>query len=139
VQNPRSNRNNNVGYPAALRMTTRAAVGTDGFPADLRVERDALHEIGRAAGERGEDLDARCMGSLRLASELLRLEPATLPAGVTVGEWFAARARAAIEHLDVDGRPVCRDGSLLTGDVEAIHADAVREARRLWTRLPAEA
>ena len=44
VQNPRSNRGNRVGYPAALRASARVALGTDGYPSDMTAERAALLE-----------------------------------------------------------------------------------------------
>ncbi len=40
VQNPRSNEGNRVGYPAALGASSRVALGTDGYPADMD-EREA--------------------------------------------------------------------------------------------------
>ncbi|MBI3373882.1 MAG: amidohydrolase family protein [Betaproteobacteria bacterium] len=44
VQNPRSNRGNRVGYPAALGASTRVALGTDGYPSDLEAELAVLLE-----------------------------------------------------------------------------------------------
>ncbi|MBI4542837.1 MAG: amidohydrolase family protein [Gemmatimonadetes bacterium] len=51
VQNPRSNRGNAVGYPAALGASARVALGTDGYPADMREEARVLLEEARAHGE----------------------------------------------------------------------------------------
>src|ERR1051325_8785148 len=45
VQNPRSNEANRVGYPLALAASGRVALGTDGFPSDLRAERAALARL----------------------------------------------------------------------------------------------
>jgi len=42
VHNPRSNLGNGVGYAAALRASTRVALGTDGYASDLAVERRVL-------------------------------------------------------------------------------------------------
>ena len=48
VQNPRSNLGNRVGYPAALRASTRVALGTDGYPSDGDAEcRVLLEECAR--------------------------------------------------------------------------------------------
>lgn len=55
VQNPRSNRGNRVGYPAALRVSERVALGTDGYPSDGDAERAALQED---APGHGDDLAA---------------------------------------------------------------------------------
>lgn len=51
VQNPRSNRNNGVGYPRALRAAERVALGTDGFPSDLTEEAAALAEDAARFGD----------------------------------------------------------------------------------------
>ena len=48
VQNPRSNRGNQVGYPAALAASTRVALGTDGYPANMADEQAALAELAAA-------------------------------------------------------------------------------------------
>lgn len=45
VQNPRSNRANGVGYATALRVSSRVALGTDGFPSSLSAEADELREL----------------------------------------------------------------------------------------------
>ena len=55
VQNPRSNRGNRVGYPAALCASRRVALGTDGYPSDSQAERDALME---EAPRHGDDPDS---------------------------------------------------------------------------------
>jgi cytosine/adenosine deaminase-related metal-dependent hydrolase len=44
VQNPRSNRGNRVGYPAALRESQHVALGSDGYPSDMQAEHLALLE-----------------------------------------------------------------------------------------------
>ena len=58
VQNPRSNRNNRVGYLRGLRATSRVALGTDGFASDMPEEARAL--------------TAHCRGGRRLARPLGR-------------------------------------------------------------------
>lgn len=51
VQNPRSNRGNRVGYPSALGASARVALGTDGYPSDLRAELEVLLVEARAHGD----------------------------------------------------------------------------------------
>jgi cytosine/adenosine deaminase-related metal-dependent hydrolase len=136
VQNPRSNRNNRVGYPAALGEAPRVAVGTDGFPADMLAERVALLATGTAAGDPQRSLDARCAGSLRLAAALFGEDAAGTPSDVDVESWLASRRDAARAHHEIDGRIVLDRGRLMTSDVDAIREEAAREARRLWSRLP---
>jgi cytosine/adenosine deaminase-related metal-dependent hydrolase len=134
VQNPRSNANNRVGYPRALGAGgagARVAVGTDGFPADMAAEHQALHDEaaknGDSAGE--EVLEARCAGGRRLAhqlfcgdldDDLVRGEPGRPPIEVFVG-----------------GQAVVRQGRLVHGDIDEIRAHAREEAARLWSRMAA--
>jgi cytosine/adenosine deaminase-related metal-dependent hydrolase len=58
VQNPRSNRGNKVGYPAALAETTLVALGTDGYEADMPLENEALMADAEA---NGDDMSAASM------------------------------------------------------------------------------
>jgi cytosine/adenosine deaminase-related metal-dependent hydrolase len=69
VQNPRSNQHNGVGYPMTIRRAPRVALGTDGFPSDMRAERESLRRIGAAHGEAAARLDARLDQGLALALE----------------------------------------------------------------------
>ena len=47
-------------------------------------------------------------------------------AGLVLGPERTAR------NVFVDGTAVVRDGHLVNGDIEALHADLARRARRLW-------
>ena len=69
VQNPRSNRGNGVGYPAHLAAASRVALGTDGFPADMRAEEAVLLEDAAANGEL-EAARGRLAAGASLAAEL---------------------------------------------------------------------
>jgi cytosine/adenosine deaminase-related metal-dependent hydrolase len=51
VQNPRSNRGNHVGYPSALRASTRVALGSDGWPSDMTAEVSVIQELAAAHGD----------------------------------------------------------------------------------------
>lgn len=106
VQNPRSNRQNGVGYPRALRFAGRVALGTDGFDSDMLAERRALEEAGRAEEEGPAVAAVRLEAGWQLAEE--RLGP--LP---------RALAAAAGDRPPVDA---------------AIEAEARRQAVRLWQR-----
>ncbi len=55
VQNPRSNRGNKVGYPAALRECQHVALGSDGYPSDMEAEQVGLLED---APRYGDSMDA---------------------------------------------------------------------------------
>jgi len=125
VQNPRSNRGNRVGYPGELTASSRVAVGTDGYPARMDDEAEALEEQAQAHGDDLDDLPRRLAGGWKLAAERLgSLE------GDRVDENGSGR------NVWVAGRQVVKDGELLTADVEEIRARAREEAPRLWQRLP---
>jgi cytosine/adenosine deaminase-related metal-dependent hydrolase len=123
VQNPRSNANNRVGYPRALGASGRVAVGTDGFPADMRAEERALGEEAARNGDPADaaTLAARCAGGWRLIEELFGEEAA---GDVVEGE-----------VVRVGGQPVVEEGRLVHGDVEEIRAHAREQAARLWSRM----
>jgi cytosine/adenosine deaminase-related metal-dependent hydrolase len=137
VQNPRSNRANRVGYPAALGTASRVALGTDGFAADMMSERAALLDIGSAAGDSTAVLDARCVGSVRMTASLLGESMTDVPAENEAARWLERRATAARRQLEIDGRVVVTNGRLMSADLDEIQDEARRQARRLWTRLPA--
>jgi cytosine/adenosine deaminase-related metal-dependent hydrolase len=69
VQNPRSNRANRVGYPAALGTSQRVALGTDGYPSDLDAECAALFEDARRYGEDAQAADRRPQAGHALLDE----------------------------------------------------------------------
>ena len=137
VQNPRSNRGNGVGYPRALGESARVALGTDGYPADMRDELRALMDDGLARGEDRRRLGARLAAGRSLAAERLGLD--SPPAPDDEGDDPVTFARTACDratrNLVVDGRAVVNGGRLLTGDLEGIRAEAKVEAARLWRRM----
>ncbi|MBI3203132.1 MAG: amidohydrolase family protein [Myxococcales bacterium] len=136
VQNPRSNAGNRVGYARALDASTRVALGTDGYPADMRIERAALREESERAGHPLSDdtVAARVRGGHALASSLfgVRLEPELAPG--CAADVVAWRGDAVI-HVIVDGELVVENGRLTRGDLDAIRAHAREQAPRLWQRM----
>jgi cytosine/adenosine deaminase-related metal-dependent hydrolase len=122
VQNPRSNRANGVGYPAALAGQGFVALGTDGFPSDMVAEADAL---ANDAAEHGEDVLA-ALQRLDVGHDLL-------------AECFGAGPPLAVEvglgRIVVNGREVVQDGVLRTADVDEIRAHAAEHAPRVWRRM----
>ena len=165
VQNPRSNEGNRVGYPEALRASPKVALGTDGFPSDLALERAALARIGLAHGENEAALAARGVGGLGLAGERFArslecsgpaasarrpAEPSSSlersgPAAFAVFDPLLAEGAAADlvvrapgelpRHVLVDGEIRVKDGRLVQGDLEEIRARAREEAPRLLRRM----
>jgi cytosine/adenosine deaminase-related metal-dependent hydrolase len=135
VQNPRSNRGNRVGYPASLRASSDVALGTDGYPADMRAEAAALREEASRAGELAETVNARVMDGHRLAAEIFGLDFAPLVAGAAADAVVISDDR--VRHAVVAGRLVVKNGELLTADISKIRQEAAREATRLWERMRA--
>lgn len=135
VQNPRSNQGNRVGYPRALWASGRVALGTDGYPADMRAELAALQQAAAAHREceRGgtDRLDGRLDAGRRLAAERfgcgLEGDTVTLEPGPV--------ASARVCRVTVDGQAVVEAGRLVHGDLGEIRAHAHEEARRLRQRM----
>jgi Amidohydrolase family len=135
VQNPRSNRKNRVGYPAALSASERVAVGTDGFASDMREEVMALGKEASAHGEpcsvagsraaRGRSLVAELWGAPGHPSDDFDLTGTCEmgPDGVT--------------RVSLAGRDLIRNGVLQAGDFDAIQAEAREAAAKLWRRMAA--
>ncbi len=133
VQNPRSNRGNRVGYPAWLADSSRVALGTDGYPADMDDEVLALEEESAKHGEDPVVVRARLAGGHILAGERFGLTLAPLAPDHTAD--VVARAGGKVRHVMVDGKLVVQDGQLMTADIEEIRARAEEQAPLLWERM----
>jgi cytosine/adenosine deaminase-related metal-dependent hydrolase len=133
VQNPRSNEGNRVGYPAGLAASHRVALGTDGYPADMAAEAEALRQVARAHGEEGPAVEARTEAGWALLAERFGAPFAPLRAGAVADA--AAVGPQGARHVLVDGRLVVRDGELVLGDLAEIEAGARLQAARLWKRM----
>jgi cytosine/adenosine deaminase-related metal-dependent hydrolase len=136
LQNPRSNEGNRVGYPSSLRTSTRVALGTDGWPADMDVEAQALFRLGRAHGDSDAVLEARTRAGHRLASQLFAAKLGAVESGFDADVVIGVPGEKP-RHVVVAGRPVVMDGRLVTADVEALRAEAREAAPRLWARMDA--
>jgi cytosine/adenosine deaminase-related metal-dependent hydrolase len=135
VQNPRSNRGNQVGYPAALRVSDQVAVGTDGYPARMDDELAVLREVAAEHDDAPEAVERRITAGHDLAGERLGLKLAPLEAGAAADA--IVRGNGTVRQVMVDGKPVVEDGRLLTADIDEIRAEAQRQATRLWARMRA--
>jgi cytosine/adenosine deaminase-related metal-dependent hydrolase len=127
VQNPRSNANNRVGYPRALASSDRVALGTDGFPSDMRAECAALVEEAARHGEAPSVAKTRAAAGHALVSETFG----------AVDDACELASDGTVARLSIAGHPVVRDGQLLTGDLEEIRRRALEAAPRLWGRMAA--
>ncbi len=135
VQNPRSNANNGVGYPSALRHADRVALGTDGFPAVMPDEAAALCAQAEAHGDDLADLDRRVEGGHALVGERFGGRFGDVQRGARAD--LVVERDGDIAHVVVDGQVVVRDGALVHGDLAAIRAEAADEAEGLWERMRA--
>ena len=149
VQNPRSNRNNKVGWPYALWKSERVALGTDGFPPDMEAERQALLETGAEAQDRkllpggrgGARYDRRCQAGWDLAREVY--DGVFSPLDVGAAADVAVYARHAMPglptelplHVVIAGRVVLQEWRLASADFREIAAEARSQAKRLWARM----
>ncbi len=131
VHNPRSNEGNRVGFAAHLDASTRVALGTDGWTADMPAEEAAAVRLGvdpalaHARRIAGHGLVAPHFGASRL--------PLTEGA---LGD-LVVRREGAVQHVVVEGRVVVADGRLVEADLDSIRAQAQDAANRLWERMAA--
>jgi putative selenium metabolism protein SsnA len=158
VHNPRSNMNNGVGRAMVERFGERAALGTDGWPADMFEEaRLARFGLRDRLGPTAPDLAARLLsGSQQLAAALFGMPFGTLEPGAVADlvvhdyqsptpltrsnvAWHALTGlhQATVRHVMVGGRWICRDGSVTTVDVAEVYRLAAAAAARLWRRMDA--
>jgi putative selenium metabolism protein SsnA len=155
VHNPRSNRNNDVGY-APTRAFGPAALGTDGMDGDVLAEARACF-LGMRDDGRDDAMEATrrfLTGGHRLASALFgrpfgALE-AGAPADLVVLDYasptpvhdgnLAAHLlfgidRSHVRSVMVDGRWVVRDRRVVTVDADAVLERARAAAPGLWRRM----
>jgi cytosine/adenosine deaminase-related metal-dependent hydrolase len=135
VHNPRSNEGNEVGYAASLQASSRVALGTDGWPAEMTVEAAALVGLGAAAQDDPERRSRRLDTGHALVAELFGASSDTLTPGA-LGDLVVSDAQGP-RHVVVAGQVVVRDGLLVHGDLDTIRQEAERQAQALWTRMGA--
>jgi len=133
VQNPRSNRGNEVGYPVALAASSLVALGTDGYPARLEEEAEVLRQEAREHDDDAAAVERRISDGHRLVAELFGLELAPLASDGAAD--IVVRESGEARHVVVGGRLVVEDGALVTGDRVEILAEAETQAARLWQRM----
>jgi putative selenium metabolism protein SsnA len=156
VHNPRSNMNNAVGHAPLKWYGERAALGTDGFPADMFEETkfgffrnaesdlpvafsrlpEMLHNGQRLASE----FFGRQFGALQRGSpaDLIVLgyrSPTPLTSRNLLGHFLFGMNSSMIEHVIVGGNRVVWDKQLIGIDEDEVVKNASRVAKKLWGRM----
>lgn len=136
VHNPRSNANNRVGYASALSASSRVALGTDGFPADMEEELIVLRDEASRHGDVIATAEARLGTGRALAAEIfgedaIRSDRVWREESPEVLRGSLPR----VVHVEVGGEPVVRDGALVRASLTQIEAEARSSAARLWKKM----
>ena len=111
------------------------ALGTDGYPAQMKAELAALWEVAKRHGEEPLTTTPRLDNGRQLASERFGLPFGPVAEGVTAD--LVVEDEEGPLHVLVGGRLVVRDRKLVNGDLETIRAEAQEAANRLWPRMQA--
>ena len=156
VHNPRSNMNNGVGHARVERFGPRAALGTDGWPADMIGEARFAHfRLRERLGlrqthpvipllEGGQQLAASLFGvpfgtlAPGSAADLVVCDyvpPTPLTAESLPAHLIGAVRPGMLAAVMAAGRWVCRNGVPVNIDVEAVSCRARQVAAALWRRM----
>lgn len=156
VHNPRSNMNNAVGYAPLNWYGGHAALGTDGFPADMYEESKFGYFRNAESNQRVEfsRLPTMLQNGQQLASEFFGRPFGTLqkgtPADLIVMEYFTPTPMTTknllghflfgmnstmIQHVIVNGNWIVWNRQIVGIDEEAIMQKAASVAKKLWGRM----
>jgi cytosine/adenosine deaminase-related metal-dependent hydrolase len=156
VHNPRSNMNNAVGHAPVERFGSRAALGTDGWPADMVAELRFAHfrEREHLGLRRAFPAAALLEGGQALASEIFGVPfgllspgsaadlvvcdyvpPTPLSAANLQSHLITGLQPSMISGVMAAGRWVCRNGRPVNVDVDAVYCRARQVAASLWRRM----
>ncbi len=155
VHNPRSNMNNRVGYAPLHLFGERAALGTDGFPADMIEEAKFGYFKRRDSGfSENVDITQVLNGGQRLVSEIFGKQFGTLaknsvadlivvnyapPTPITKqnlsGHVLFGMNSSMVESVMVHGKWVVKNREVVGLDVAKVNEKAGKVATRLWERM----
>ena len=156
IHNPRSNMNNAVGHAPLQWYGEHAALGTDGFPADMFEESkfgyfrnaesespvgfsripEMLHNGQRLASE----FFGRTFGTLQKGSpaDLVILgyyPPTPLTSRNLLGHFLFGMNSSMVEHVMVNGNRIVWDKHLVGIDEHELMQKAACAAKKLWSRM----
>ena len=157
VHNPRSNMNNGVGHAPVHRFGDRAALGTDGFPADMLEEARTGTFRNSENRSRGGSFGtvAGCLGGAQaMASEIFGT-PLGLPNKGAAADFVVMNYRpptpvteenllghllfgmnsSMVESVMVAGKWTVKDRRITGLDEEAILRKTSKAAAKLWKRM----
>jgi putative selenium metabolism protein SsnA len=157
AHNARSNMNNAIGRAPIAKLDGRLALGTDGIGSDMfeesrtayfRLREDGggpaadwpLTRLADSARLAGRLFDEPLLGTLEpgAPADLVVLDyaaPAPLHEGSFAGHWIFGLSSRHVRDVMVGGEWVVRDRRLVLADGDALAADALAQAERLWQRL----
>jgi len=156
VHNPRSNMNNAVGHAPIETFGERAALGTDGWPADMLAELRFAHfrEREHLGLRRAYPAATLLQGGQALASEVFGVPFGTLAPGSAAdlvvsdyvpptpltaanlpGHLLAGVTPSTFTGVMAAGRWVCRGGTPVNIDVDVVYRRARQLAAALWRRM----
>lgn len=133
VSNPRSNKGNRVGYGHALHGVDRVALGTDGYPANMREEVVAGQIEATTHGYREEDVTSRARTGQQLVAAMFGRTPGSKLG--QLADLVVREPNGSVSQVFVGGRWVVQHGRLATANIGRIHDTAVEQAQRLWSRM----
>ncbi|MBS4028093.1 MAG: putative aminohydrolase SsnA [Ignavibacteriales bacterium] len=161
VHNPRSNMNNNVGYAPIHLFGNRAALGTDGFPADMFEEartgffknKESNKQSAVSNQQISLTTDLLSNGN-KLVSEIFNEKFGTLeknsvadfivlnydaPTPMTkenlLYHFLFGMRSANVESVMCNGKFIVWNRELVGVDVEAISVKAAKVAKKLWNKM----
>ncbi len=158
VHNPRSNMNNRVGYASLKEFGQRAALGTDGFPADMfeeakfgyfrNVDSESRTEFSRLTSmlQNGQKLISeffgRSFGTIAKGSpaDLVVLDynpPTPIHTRNLHGHFLFGMNAANVQHVMIDGNWIVWERQVLGIDEQAVTEKSKKVAAKLWKRMNA--
>jgi putative selenium metabolism protein SsnA len=155
IHNPRSNMNNQVGYASLQNFGSRAALGTDGFPADMFEEasvgyyklKDAKAKIDGSmpvtllnTGQKlvsqifGKKFGALNSGSVADIVIFDYRPPTPLTKENLPWHFLFGMKASMVESVMIEGRLVVKNRSVVGLDIEEIVKKSSVVAKRIWER-----
>ena len=156
VHNPRSNMNNHVGYAPVHNFGERAALGTDGFVADMMVEASTgfFKMKDSQCGAQGDLLTSFLQGGEQLVSEIfgsgfgtltsgsvadlivLDYDPPTVMTETNLAWHFLFGIRSSmVESVMVAGNWVVKDREVVGVDVPSAYQKAAKAGKKVWEKM----